>query len=73
MRAAAMDPTCKDLWYGNPTDGLSVGHVGIVDLNTGQFRTFAVEDCNAIAFTPDGHYAFLSNTKNDRVIRVTMH
>lgn len=73
LRAAALDPTCGDLWYGNPSDQLAIGHVGIVNLGTGQFRTFAFEDCNGIAFTPDGRYAFLSDTRNDRVVRVTVH
>lgn len=72
LRPAALDPTCDHLWYGNPGRGLSIGHVGIYDLNAGQFRTFAVKDCNGIAFTPDGKYAFLSDTSNDQVIRVTV-
>jgi heat shock protein HslJ len=72
LRAAAIEPSSGCLWYGNTDDGLAVGHVGIVDLVSGQFRTFAFEDCQGIAFTADGRYAFLSDTRNGRVARITL-
>jgi YVTN family beta-propeller protein len=72
LRAAAIHPVNDKLWYSNTDDGMAYGHIGIVDLDTGQFQTFAFEDCNGIAFTHDGKYAFLSNTRKNEVVRVTI-
>jgi DNA-binding beta-propeller fold protein YncE len=73
IRAVAIEPKSGRLWYGNVADeGFGVGHVGIVDRSSGQFQTFAFKDCQGIAFTSDGKYAFLSDTRNNRVARLKL-